>query len=237
MPFLWDFRQPQPAQAAHLRRCLNNDLKSTLIHSMGVTLDSVMPLIDMLVLTDSLMRRQHNLTLRCQQYYQCHQQSGQTPKVCTVPSVSTRCGTLLTRLLDSVIAGLCDRELTKLMNPLPHLSKSESSVEATSLLKNQMLSSLQFQHIKVSTKQFQKAQMSSHIMHTIEDRSISRKRYQEFRHQFSIVRCGDKANNMTIKCRAAGKKCKSCHKIGHYSTVCFKTLFSKNKIKTFQWES
>lgn len=48
------------------------------MHSMGITLDSTMPLNDMLDLIDSHMRCQLNFTLRHQQYSQCHQQLGQT---------------------------------------------------------------------------------------------------------------------------------------------------------------
>lgn len=70
--------QSQPIQAAHLRRCPSDDMKSILIRSVGITLDSTMPFNDMLALIHSHMHCQRNLTLRRQQYNHCHQQSGQT---------------------------------------------------------------------------------------------------------------------------------------------------------------
>lgn len=57
-------------------------------------------------------------------------------------------------------------------------------------------------------------------------RRISKGRYRELHQQFPCFRCSDHRNST---CPAADKECKSYHKVGHYSTVCFKTLSNKSK--------
>lgn len=229
---------PQRLQLAYLRRCLDSEMKEILTHSIGVPVNSSMPVSDIIDLIDTHMRRQRNQTLRRQQFTQCRQSLGQSfdafyVRLKQAASDAELCRHCIDdRLLDGIIAGICDRDLSERIQALAtppsltqvvnmcrsHEAAHKSNAELPSQAKVNKLT------------KYAKGKRSRSQPPENKDNS---KTGQSTQSKPSCFGCGNKANHSDGTCPAKGVECKKCHKFGHFSNVCQggKMIYKKNKSK------
>ena len=235
------FEQIQPIQTAHLRRCLDDEMNSILIHTLNIPQTSDQPLTTIISAIDAYMRRQRNMTLRRLAYNQCQQAPGQTfdafyvtlKQLATDAELCMSCRDV--RLTDSIIAGIQDRELAKrIMSTLPPPSLEEirkmcQSHETASRTDAELSTPATASLNKLSAYKKNKRQPSI-TPSSPRSRSSSRESAPpELHKRFSCFRCGDITKHKDKKCPAKDATCKYCKIKGHFDVVCFKAVRDKNK--------
>ena len=216
---------PQRIQLAYLRRCLDSDMKEMLIHSLGVSVNSAMPLCDIIQLIDNHMRRQRNQTLRRQQFNQCRQAQGQSfdtfyvrlKQMAADADLCRHC--LDDRLLDGIISGVSDRDLAERIQALdipPSLSQVVNMCRSHEAARRSNAELPTYMKINKISKYKERKRSKSRPRSSDERNQTS----QKTNVKLSCFRCGDKSRHTDGKCPASDMECKKCHKRGHFTDVC-----------------
>ena len=123
---------PRDQQLAYLRQTLSNDMKDLLRHNLDVPEDTQLPLDDVLKRIEDHMKSQRGFHLRCFQFNQCHQISGESfdtflVRLRKLASEAELCSSCIDRrIIERIIVGIEDEELrTELLSKKPDATLDE----------------------------------------------------------------------------------------------------------------
>ena len=211
----------EDVQRAHLRSCINEEMRSYIKCALGISKDTTMSVKEILDNVEQHLRQRRNIAIDRAAFEERRQQEGESfdnfyVSLKKLSAEADLCGQCLEpRLVTRIMTGIRCKELKQKLlaiSPFPELKEVvntcrsyESSIRDCTSLDDPKLN-------KISNYQKQKKQNSDRKTETFKPNK-SKKNDQ-------CYYCGRERHQSRNECPARASTCRNCNKVGHWDCVC-----------------